>query len=64
MIPATRVYLDPGDRRSGHYDPPRPCVVLTQWGRGGGPRNVTVRYLDDDARAVVPFLRRLRRRTP
>lgn len=55
-----RTYLDPGDRWSGRNDPLRSCVVLTQWGPGGGPRNVLVRYLDGTA-AVVPFPRRLRR---
>jgi hypothetical protein len=64
VIPRTRVYLDPGDRLSGRNEPPRPCVVLTQWGPGGGPRNVLVRYLDDQQRAVIPFPRRLRRRNP
>lgn len=57
-----RVYLDPGDRLCGRYDPPRRCVVLTQWatGRGKtGPRNVAVEY-DDGTRAVIPFSRRLR----
>jgi hypothetical protein len=34
MIPATRVYLDPGDRLSGRYDPPRLCRVVRQWGPG------------------------------
>ena len=61
MIPADRLYRDPGDRMTGRYDPPRDCAVLTQWGRGGGPRNVTVRYDDDGSRAVIPFSRRLRR---
>jgi hypothetical protein len=56
-----RLYLDPGDRLSGRYDPPRLCRVLTQWGRGGGPRNVAVQYMDDGSRAVIPFTRRLRR---
>ena len=56
-----RVYLDPGDRRSGRYDPPRRCMVLTRWGPGGGPRNVAVRYLDDQTEAVIPFPRRLRK---
>jgi hypothetical protein len=56
-----RVYLDPGDRLSGRYDPPRRCQVVTRWGRGGRPRNVAVRYLDDGTMAVVPFSRRLRR---
>ncbi len=53
-------YLDPGSRLSGRYDPPRRCVVLTAWGKGGGPRNVAVRYLDNGHEAVVPFPRRLR----
>jgi hypothetical protein len=57
---AGRVYLDPGSRLSGRYDPPRQCVVLIRWGKGGGPRNVAVRYLDDGTRAVIPFPRRLR----
>lgn len=56
-----RVYLDPGDRISGRFAPPRRCVVLVKWGPGGGPRNVLVRYLDDGAQAVIPFPRRLRR---
>jgi hypothetical protein len=59
-----RAYLDPGDRLAGRYDPPRRCVVLTQWvtGRGKtGPRNVAVRYLDDGTAAVIPFPRRLRK---
>lgn len=56
-----RTYSDPGDRLAGRYDPPRPCQVLTQWGPGGGPRNVRVRYLDDGTEAVVPFPRRLRK---
>jgi hypothetical protein len=56
-----RVYLDPGDRLSCRYDPPRICQVVIRWGRGGGPRNVAVRYLDDGTMAVVPFPRRLRR---
>jgi hypothetical protein len=60
-----RLYLDPGDRQAGLYDPPRRCVVLTRWrqlrkGEKGGPRNVAVRYLDDGSTAVVPFARRLR----
>jgi hypothetical protein len=58
------VYLDPGSRLSGRYDPPRRCVVLTRWGPGGGPRNVAVEYLDDRTRAVVPFPRRLRKDQP
>ena len=61
MIPPGRVYLDPGDRQAGYYDPPRRCVVITQWGKGGGPRNVTVRYLDGGSMAVISFPRRLRR---
>jgi hypothetical protein len=60
MIPSDRLYADPGDRLSGRYDPPRPCVVITQW-RPGGPRNVAVRYLDDGTTAVIPFTRRLRK---
>ncbi|MDF5755807.1 hypothetical protein [Spongiactinospora sp. TRM90649] len=57
-----RTYLDPGDRLAGQYTPPRQCVVLVKWAPGGrGPRNVLVRYLDDDSRAVIPFSRRLRR---
>lgn len=34
-----RVYLDPGDRMSGRYDPPRRCVILARWGpiRDTGP---------------------------
>lgn len=61
MIPPDRVYADPGDRLAGRYDPPRLCVVVTQWRPGGGPRNVAVRYLDNGATAVIPFARRLRR---
>lgn len=61
MIPPDRVYLDPGDRMTGRYDPPRRCTVITQWGKGGRPRNVAVRYLDDGSHAVIPFSRRLRR---
>lgn len=53
-------YLDPGSRASGRYDPPRRCIVLTRWGKGGGPRNVAVEY-EDGSRAVIPFPRRLRR---
>jgi hypothetical protein len=61
MIPADRLYLDPGDRLTGRYDPPRRCHVITQWGPGaGGPRNVRVRY-EGGATAVSPFSRRLRR---
>ena len=56
-----RVYLDPGDRLSGRYDPPRRCQVVTRWRRGARPRNVAVRYLDDGSMAVIPFPRRLRR---
>lgn len=62
-IDGTR-YLDPGQKLPGYYDPPRPCVVITQWGSGGGPRNVAVRYLDDAIMAVIPFPRRLRKVTP
>jgi len=58
-----RTYLDPGDRMAGRYDPPRRCTVLIKWGPGGGPRNVLVRYLDDDTKAVIPFPRRLRKAT-
>jgi hypothetical protein len=61
VIPASRVYLDPGDRVAGRYEPPRRCRVLAQWGPGGGPRNVEIEYLDDASRAVIPFSRRLRR---
>jgi hypothetical protein len=61
MIPPDRVYLDPGDKLAGRYDPPRRCRVITQWGPGGGPRNVLVEYLDSGSRAVIPFSRRLRR---
>ena len=60
MIPPNRVYLDPGDRMTGPYRPPRPCTVIIQWGPGGGPRNVAVRYLDGST-AVIRFPRRLRR---
>lgn len=56
-----RTYLDPGDRLAGRYNPPRPCQILTQWGPGGGPRNVRVRYHDTGTVAVIPFARRLRR---
>jgi hypothetical protein len=56
-----RVYLDPGDRMSGRYDPPRRCRVVTRWSRGGSPPNFAVRYLDDGTVAVVPWPRRLRR---
>ena len=31
MMPGT-VYLDPGSRLSGRYDPPRRCVVITPCG--------------------------------
>jgi hypothetical protein len=58
-----RIYLDPGDRLSGRYDPPRLCEVITRWRPGcgkSGPHNVAVRYLDDGTTAVVPFMRRLR----
>jgi hypothetical protein len=61
MIPGDRIYLDPGDRTAGRYDPPRRCTVIIQWGRGGGPRNVAVRYLDTGMTAVIPFPRRLHR---
>ena len=61
MIPVNRVYLDAGSRISGRHDPPLRCVVTTQWGPGGGPKNVAVRYLDDGSHAVIPFPRRLRR---
>jgi hypothetical protein len=62
----SRVYLDPGDRWVGRYDPPRPCRVLIRWrpvqrGERSGPRSVLVEYLDDGSRAVIPFTRRLRR---
>ena len=79
MIPSTRAYLDPGDRLSGRYNPPRLCRVLTQWGPVGqpgvpaciwlkpvssaGPRNVAVRY-EDGSETVIPFSRRLRRTPP
>lgn len=56
-----RLYVDPGDRWSGRHTPPLPCVVVTRWGAGGGPRNVAVRYLDTGETAVIPFPRRLRR---
>ena len=59
-----RTYLDPGSRASGRYDPPRRCTVLTRWGKGGGPRNVAVRYDDDQSVAVIPFPRRLRKVAP
>jgi hypothetical protein len=54
MIPPGRIYADPGDRLSGHYDLARPCVVTAQWRPGGGPRNVAVRYLDDGTAEVIP----------
>jgi hypothetical protein len=58
-----KTYLDPGGVLfHGYriiYDPPRRCLVLTQWGPGGGPRNVAVEYTDDGTRAVIPFARRL-----
>ena len=56
-----RTYLDPGDRLSGYYDPPRLCRILTQWAQHGGLRNVAVEYSDNGSRAVMPFTRRLRR---
>lgn len=55
-----RSYLDPGDRMSGRKDPPEVVTVVTQWGPGGGPRNVAVR-LPDGSVTVIPFPRRLRR---
>jgi hypothetical protein len=58
-----RLYLDPGSRLSGRHNPPCLCRILTRWGRGGGPRNVAVEYLDDGSHAVIPFTRRLRRTT-
>jgi hypothetical protein len=61
VIPPGRVYSDPGDRLAGIFDPPRLCTVTAQWSRGGGPRNVAVRYLDDGSTSVIPFSRRLRR---
>ena len=76
-IPRSRVYLDPGDSWTGPYDPPRECRVLDQWGPVGtppagawrgrpvakaGPRNVLVRYADDDSLVIIPFGRRLRRK--
>ncbi len=51
---AGRRYLDPGDRMTGRYDPPRPCRVLARWGPGGGPRNVLVEY-ENGGRAVIPL---------
>ena len=54
-----RRYLDPGDRLSGHKDPPELCTVISQWS-GKGPRNVLVEYRDG-SRAVIPFPRRLRK---
>jgi hypothetical protein len=57
-----RRYLDPGDRMTGRYDPPRPCRVLVRWRPGGGgPRNVLVEYTDGGRQSVIPFPRRLRR---
>ena len=44
-----RTYLERG----------RPVVVLTRWGKGGGPRNVLIRRADGE-RVVRPF-RGLRR---
>jgi hypothetical protein len=56
-----RIYLDPGDRMAGRYEPPRRCRVLARWTSGrGGPRNVVVEYLDNGSRSVIPFTRRLR----
>jgi hypothetical protein len=55
-----RAYLDPGDRLSGRKNPPEAVTVITQWGPGGGPRNVAVRR-PDGSMAVIPFPRRLRR---
>ncbi len=56
MIPPDRVYLDPGARAAGRFDPPRRCRVLTQWKPGprGAPRNVLVEYVDDSSRVVIP----------
>lgn len=72
---AGRIYLDPGDRLSGHNTPPIPVTVLHGWGRQapapdlpwltwarpvkGAPRNVLVRRTDN-TEAVIPFSRRLR----
>lgn len=47
-----RTYLERG----------QPVVVLTQWGPGGGPRNVRIRR-PDGTTVVRPFRRR-RRATP
>lgn len=62
-----RRYLDPGDRWTGRYHPPRTCVVLlagraSTHARPAGPRTAWVRY-DDGSEAVIPVARRLRRLT-
>ena len=48
------VYMDPGDRLAGKYDPPRRCVVVTRWRPGARPRNVCVRY-EDGSTDVIPL---------
>lgn len=53
-------YLDPGDKLSGHRQPPEPVTVITGWGPGGGPRNVAVLRPDGSVQ-VIPFSRRLRK---
>lgn len=63
-----RRYLDPGDRWTGRYHPPRTCVVLlagraSTHARPAGPRTAWVRYDDDGSEAVIPVARRLRRLT-
>lgn len=59
-----RRYLDPGDKPSGFYDPPREVIVRVQWGpkgpHGSGPCNVLVEVLPDGRLEVIPFFRRLR----
>ena len=45
-----------------YFERGRPVVVLVQWGRGGGPRNVLIER-DDGTRVVRPF-RGLRREAP
>lgn len=32
MPDSNRIYLDPGSRMSGRYDPPRRCVLITPQG--------------------------------
>ena len=77
MIPSSRTYLDPGDRLTGAYDPPRRCTVLTHWGprrhrersaclwlsppRAAAGPRNVTVRYDDGSEAVIPFSRRLRR---